>query len=281
MNVRLESASAVLRDLVPAGLEPASVAVTALGGTTVLLSGLSLLYWLGWRRETAAVVSYGFVGFGTVLALKAWFALPRPPDAFAVIVAEGYGFPSGHAVAAVVVYGGLALERGWLDEPPKAAAAAALVAAVGLSRVVLGVHYLGDVLVGFAVGTVVLAVAYRLARENLARGYALGVAVAVPAIVLTGMGAQALGVLGACLGGIVGARYVDPAAALGSWVERGVVVVAGLAFVLAVQTGEALLAGVRLAAGADDLVLVVGVLALPAMLAETGITARVGSLVEG
>jgi membrane-associated phospholipid phosphatase len=279
MGVRLETASAVVRDLAPAGLQPTYVAVTALGETTVLLFGLSLLYWLGWRRETAAVVSYGFAGFGTVLALKAWFALPRPPAADALIAVGGYGFPSGHAIAAVVVYGGLALERGWHAEPPKAAGTVALVGAVGLSRVVLGVHYLGDVLVGFLAGAAVLAAAHRAAREDLAYGYGLGVAAAVVAVVLTGGGVRALGVLGACVGGALGARFVDPAAALGSWAERAVLVVVGLAFLLVVEAGAALLAGVALAAWLDDLVLVAGVLSLPALLARSGVTETTARLV--
>jgi membrane-associated phospholipid phosphatase len=70
------------------------------------------------------------------------------------------GFPSGHATMSTLVYGGLALvhRRHVPSEGTVAAALAALVVlAVSLSRVVLGVHYLGDVLVGLLVGAVALA----------------------------------------------------------------------------------------------------------------------------
>jgi membrane-associated phospholipid phosphatase len=56
-------------------------------------------------------------------------------------------FPSGHAASAAA--GAAALARVW---PPAAAPLTVLAALIALSRVALGVHYVGDVLVGILVG---------------------------------------------------------------------------------------------------------------------------------
>jgi membrane-associated phospholipid phosphatase len=175
---RLRAASAAVRDLFPPGLDPAYEAVTALGDPGVLVGLLAVCYRVGPRRETLQVVVYGFVGLAAVVGVKALFALPRPPASVALVAAEGYGFPSGHAVAAAVIYGGAALEFGRLRDRLRAAAAAALVLAVAFSRVALGVHYLGDVLAGLAVGVAVVWVV-RAVASDVRRGFTLAAVVAL------------------------------------------------------------------------------------------------------
>lgn len=70
--------------------------------------------------------------------------------------AEGYGLPSGHAQSAVVVWGGMAA---WVRKPAAWIAAGLLAGAIGFSRIYLGVHFPTDVLVGWGIGAVLLAVA--------------------------------------------------------------------------------------------------------------------------
>jgi hypothetical protein len=90
-------------------------------------------------------------------ALKQLLAQPRPYDlapGINLVPEYGYGLPSGHAQGAVVTWGLLAwhARRRWAW-----AAAAALMLAIGASRVYLGVHFPTDVLGGWLVGAVVLA----------------------------------------------------------------------------------------------------------------------------
>ena len=72
-------------------------------------------------------------------------------------------FPSGHAGAAVVLYGGLAVVA-WLSAAPAAlrvpstVIAVLLPPAVGLSRMYRGMHHLTDVLGGLALGGIWLGV---------------------------------------------------------------------------------------------------------------------------
>jgi membrane-associated phospholipid phosphatase len=91
--------------------------------------------------------------------LKRYFARARPAVAEMLRRANGYSFPSGHAMGSAVAYGALAylafrVIRSW---PARAAVIAflyTLVAAVALSRVYLGVHWISDVLAGITAGTV-------------------------------------------------------------------------------------------------------------------------------
>ncbi|MFC4408409.1 phosphatase PAP2 family protein [Haloarchaeobius iranensis] len=276
--VRLEAASEAIRTTFPNGLVDVYAGVTALGNPGVLTVLLALVYW-GYRREgTATVVGYAFLAFALVLFLKELFAMPRPPESVMLVGEDGYGFPSGHAIAGVVVYGGLALEFDWFEEPPKAFGAGLLALSVGLSRIVLGVHYLGDVLVGAALGLVVLVAGHSLWRDRPAVGYGLGAVVAAPAVLVSDGDPQTVALLGSCLGGVWACRTVTP---LPSDPDR-----AELAFLLAV--GVLLALGLVVARGVLEtngpaqfvlgVVTVATILALPASLDRLGAFAVVRRL---
>lgn len=103
--------------------------------------------------------------------LKTWIANPRPfvaegswaaywavsPARAADLVTE-YSTPSGHAMAGAAFY--LTLAAGTRSRPLRAACLA-LALATGLSRPYLGVHYLEDVLLGWALGAAVALLALR------------------------------------------------------------------------------------------------------------------------
>jgi undecaprenyl-diphosphatase len=86
---------------------------------------------------------------------------PRPTFADPVATARGLSFPSGHAMAVAVNYGALllvylpALARRW--KRVATIVAMTIVVAVGVSRLVLGVHYVTDVLGGWLLGLAWLA----------------------------------------------------------------------------------------------------------------------------
>ncbi|MBB6095553.1 undecaprenyl-diphosphatase [Povalibacter uvarum] len=86
--------------------------------------------------------------------LKVLFERARPVHEHGVVFVEGWSFPSGHASGAMLVYGLLAYivvrhtPAKW--HLPVAIVSVALIVFVGFSRVLLQVHYLSDVLAGYA-----------------------------------------------------------------------------------------------------------------------------------
>ena len=94
--------------------------------------------------------------------LKQMFARVRPVHEHGFAVADGFSFPSGHTSGSVVVYGMLAYLGVRLLPPrwhlPGVLAAAALAFCMGVSRVLLQVHWASDVLAGFASGLAWLVV---------------------------------------------------------------------------------------------------------------------------
>ena len=132
--------------------------VTELGGMPVLFAVTGLgAAWLLVRREwraAALLLSVTLTGRLLVSLMKDWTARVRPDAHGHLVPVESLAFPSGHAANATLVWLCLALllptnERG------RALAiwgAVWLALAVGLSRVMLGVHWPSDVIGGWAFG---------------------------------------------------------------------------------------------------------------------------------
>jgi undecaprenyl-diphosphatase len=100
----------------------------------------------------------------------------RPIVKHPVAVGGGDSFPSGHALASIIVYGALvlvfapALSR--RARGPVTAALAVLVAAIGVSRLALGVHFLSDVVGAWCLGVAwlgITAYAFELGRVETGR----------------------------------------------------------------------------------------------------------------
>lgn len=142
-------------------------AVTTLGGnaTAVYVFVLAAAFWwIRGQRRLAAYVAVTGVGLAVLVPLtKALVDRARPVVEMPVAdTPVNASFPSGHAMVAVVTWGMLAIvllpavRRGvrvWL-----VAAAVLVVVAVGFSRLVLGVHFVSDVVAGWALGAGWLAV---------------------------------------------------------------------------------------------------------------------------
>jgi len=172
------SAAAWLNSLVSGHPAVVSVikAVTWLGSGGVLwtLIGLAVLV-LAIRRRWRLAVYLLVTGAGALTldpVLKALVGRLRPVVAHPVAYGNGDSFPSGHALGSIVCYGALFLvflpaARGrWRHV--FTAVIVTLIAAIGLSRLLLGVHYLSDVLGAWALGITWLGVtvlAFELSRQ--------------------------------------------------------------------------------------------------------------------
>jgi undecaprenyl-diphosphatase len=89
--------------------------------------------------------------------LKLVFYRPRPHFDDPILSLTGYSFPSGHTMAATVLYGVLAVllvtkVKRQRSKVLIGLAASLLIVLVGFSRMYLGAHYLSDVLGAIAEG---------------------------------------------------------------------------------------------------------------------------------
>ncbi|WP_247003656.1 phosphatase PAP2 family protein [Halosolutus gelatinilyticus] len=218
-----------IQELIPEWAAIIVALVTQLGDVWFLAAIVGAVYWFhAKKREDAAViVGLTLAGLSLISALKHAFALPRPGQPLVAIetlpwliqplyeetaMASGYGFPSGHALMTTIVYVSLARRLSIGTPRRRLVGATTIVAAVCFSRVALGVHYLVDVLAGVGAGLAFLLVAERLiARYPTEPGtVALSLAIAVSAsnLVVSGVGPDAVLLLGASLGAFGGWQLV-------------------------------------------------------------------------
>lgn len=129
--------------------------LTHLGDGPVLIAMAIWIYWFGGldsRRERAFVIAIGIAAFALSVGIKGIVGLERPDLAFAPPDYPGYTFPSAHALGAAAFYGALAVTIKRRSRWLRYSLAGLAIVAVALSRVTLGVHYVGDVIVGVLLG---------------------------------------------------------------------------------------------------------------------------------
>jgi undecaprenyl-diphosphatase len=140
--------------------------VSQLGGVAVLALIAIAAGLLLWRRglPIAAAVAPAFaLGLAAALAdlAKQVVDRGRPPVSFRLAAESEASFPSGHATNSTAMFLTLGLVmavfvlRRPLARVAMSAATGLLVAAIGASRLVLGVHWPTDVLAGWALGATV------------------------------------------------------------------------------------------------------------------------------
>ena len=158
----LTIADALYRSASPVAVELAR-GVTLLGSPAfIAVLGLAMAGLLLVRKEYLALGGWIAALVGSSLldgALKRVFHRARPMWESPLLTARGFSFPSGHAMGSLVAYGMLVyLVVRRMDHPRRRLAivggAVALVLLIGLSRMVLGVHYFSDVIGGYAAGVV-------------------------------------------------------------------------------------------------------------------------------
>lgn len=140
-----------------------------------LLVGAAALYVLKHDRVRLCVflVTTTLLGGFVNSAVKVLVDRPRPEFETALAHALGKSFPSGHAMGSTISYGALLLAFLPVVPPRRRrlaiAATVVLVLTIAASRVVLGVHFLSDVVGGCVLGLAWLAAAvaaFRLWRAD-------------------------------------------------------------------------------------------------------------------
>ena len=143
---------------------------TVIGAATVILA---------LRRQWRLAAYLLVTGAGALVLdpiLKSLVGRLRPVVPHPIAHGNGNSFPSGHSLGSIVCYGAILLvflpaARGrW--RPAFITVIVALIALIGISRILLGVHYLSDVVGAWAIGVTWLGVttfAFELARSAAGR----------------------------------------------------------------------------------------------------------------
>jgi membrane-associated phospholipid phosphatase len=133
--------------------------VTFLGEPTVLVGGgFAVAGWLWWRRHhphlALALMLVILIGRGLSEVQKFWIARPRPDLEPHLVVVKTSSFPSGHATSSMIFYVTLALALVPAGRWRRMAVGCAVLTSllIGLSRVMLGVHWPSDVIGGWSFG---------------------------------------------------------------------------------------------------------------------------------
>jgi membrane-associated phospholipid phosphatase len=157
-----------LREALPwAG--PFFLAITELGSETFYVALILVGYW-AFRKKASIKVAY--VLLASVVSnywLKLAIANPRPDPSnwLGDYEASNYSTPSGHSQNSATLFGWIAAKAKtwWMT-----IISGVLIFLIGISRVYIGVHYLGDVLLGWGVGILTVAILYLL-EEPLSKHF--------------------------------------------------------------------------------------------------------------
>ncbi len=153
--------------------------LTYLGSAPVvlMLGGLTLLWLLLSNRAFSAAILVAGTAGGELLVflLKNLVQRPRPTSFFPSLEVLSSSFPSAHAFVALVFYGLVIYMlidtvQNWQDRFALILAGSFLTLVIGFSRIYLGVHWLTDVLGGFALAALWLT--FLITASELRRRYA-------------------------------------------------------------------------------------------------------------
>jgi undecaprenyl-diphosphatase len=147
----------------------ANLASTRTALAVTIVGALIMLITRHWRGAIALALVYP-VTQGAVQLIKELVARPRPEANSTLAEAHGFSFPSAHSATSVAVYATIAFiliraSRHGHSRVAVASLAAALVLAVGFSRVLLGAHYPTDVLAGWTFGALLASLCWLTASR--------------------------------------------------------------------------------------------------------------------
>lgn len=184
--------------------------VTFFGKWEMVVVGAMLsifLLWI-WGRGRFALPLVIAIAGAELFTTLGKIVLHRPRPDIAYYVEHGFSFPSGHATIAVAFYGFLAYilfrtAPGWSRKAAYGIGILSFITLIGMSRIYLGVHYVSDVLAGYAVGFLWLLIAVSVSEWLFSRN----TAVFTPRLRRAGAITLAILLLWGAAYGVLGARY--------------------------------------------------------------------------
>ena len=151
-----------------AGLTTASKLMSVIGGTALLstltMAVAALVWWKTRRPRDLMMPALAVAGSWVLVeAIKVAVSRPPPPVADMLTTTPGFAFPSGQATRSAaclltIAFVASGVLRSWRSKVVVVTAALSLSALIGLSRLTLAVHWLTDVLGGWALGILWFAV---------------------------------------------------------------------------------------------------------------------------
>lgn len=173
-------------------------------GENWLLAGIAIVAYLVIarrdRKQAGIVLAVAVTAFVLVSGLKGLLLFERPEPFYRTAPYTGYSFPSAHALGATAIYGSLAWASNWSTRMIRIGGGGFLIGVIAFSRVVIGVHYVVDVVAGVILGLGVLWFGIRFGPR---RTFLLGLGIAA---VTVGLGSREYAglALGGGAGGVLG-----------------------------------------------------------------------------
>ena len=143
--------------------------ITWLGYSDFLFLFIPFCYWFCDRKIYGALPQFVFISALVNSLAKSFFQDPRPDNSLNIdpwlhTFDPSFGFPSGHAHLAVVIWGFIFLRSNNLFIK---SLAIFLLLSVSFSRIYLGVHDIGDIIGGVILGVISLLFIELLLRNKL------------------------------------------------------------------------------------------------------------------
>ena len=151
-----------------AGLGPVALAITHLGDPGVrpvlIVATGAVMLWRRRMKGELVLLGGSFVSILLTTLLKGQFGRVRPHIIPWLDLPTNASFPSGHSsnTMAILLLFALLSGGGW-----RTYVAVGVALLIGLTRIVLGVHWPSDVLAGWMIGTGVALLVYGVARYRM------------------------------------------------------------------------------------------------------------------